>query len=952
MVLSRHFKTSLVLILSGVFVSIGLLNLLDRLDWRDVSDGIRWKQTPGGLEVDTFRDLGGRVSGKLEPGDRLVSINGVPVRDLDEYIRLQELLPRSLTPERTLDYLVEKAQTNQRISYPITIRLVPKLDSTDLLLALLALAYLGIGIFVFLSNREAQGAFHFYFICLVAFILCFYRYSGRADTFDLFVYWCSAVVLLLLPSLLLHFCCHFPQSLPWIRESPHLTGLFYAPAGGLLAFHMVWFAGYLEPLGFPRIQSVSSFLDRLELLHLTTLLLLSAAVLGHAHRRQGSLVERLQTRWLTWGTTIGILPFVLFYAFPFLLGFRITPYMEISLLGLVLVPLSFAYAITKHRLTDVQLIFKQGASYLLASSALLGLYMGIVLPLSGVMRTLSHQSELILFAVVALLVAVLFSPLQNKIQRQIDRYFYLEEYDYRESLADFGKTLSSEVQLPSLVEKLLDRISSTFHVAPVALFLRERAQPGVYWLYQSRDLPEGGRERSELFIPDGLSSRFDQRLNTLSLWTQDPAVEAVRRQLAEQELHYLQPLVVHGQIIGFWALGKRRNGELLSSEDLDLIGTLSDYSAMAIDNALLYHSLEDKADQLTQLKAYSENVVESITVGVLVISPEGEITVWNDAMENLYGLERAEALGRDVSEVLSPDLVEVLLEVLPADRWTVENAVRLHKTHLLTKRGQSRLVNMTLSPFVLQGDIVTGTLIVFDDVTDKVQLESQLLQAEKLSSIGLLAAGIAHEINTPLTGICSYAQLLLKDISAGDPRRELLEKIEHQGFRASNIVDNLLKFARVRDSDLQEVNLNGLIMESLSLLDHQFRKTGVHIDLDLDPTLPHTWANGGKLQQVFMNILLNAKDAMPQGGKLGVKTTREDSQLVVIIQDSGGGISDEHIQRIYDPFFTTKEVGKGTGLGLSISYGIVQEHSGRISVESPPGKGTTFRLQLPTKRLN
>jgi len=180
----------------------------------------------------------------------------------------------------------------------------------------------------------------------------------------------------------------------------------------------------------------------------------------------------------------------------------------------------------------------------------------------------------------------------------------------------------------------------------------------------------------------------------------------------------------------------------------------------------------------------------------------------------------------------------------------------------------------------------------------------------------------------------------------------LLQKIEKQSFRASNIVNSLLKFARVGNSEVQEVNINSLMLESLSLLDHQLRKSKVEIDLELDASLPPTFANGGKLQQVFMNLFLNAKDAMPQGGHLTVKSYRKDSAVVVQVKDTGRGISDQDIKRIYDPFFTTKDVGQGTGLGLSISYGIIQEHSGQIDVQSQPGRGTTFTLQLPLRRVN
>jgi len=321
-------------------------------------------------------------------------------------------------------------------------------------------------------------------------------------------------------------------------------------------------------------------------------------------------------------------------------------------------------------------------------------------------------------------------------------------------------------------------------------------------------------------------------------------------------------------------------------------------------------------------------------------------------MVAIFGLESSDVVGSDVSDVFPDDLVQTLKRGIEGPKWVAESASRFYKTHVEMKKGQSRLVNITLSPFVLQEDVVTGILMVFDDVTEKGQLENQLLQAEKLSSIGLLAAGIAHEINTPLTGVCSYTQMLVKETPSSDPRHEVLKKIERQGFRASTIVDNLLNFARVSDIEFREVNVNGLMLETLSLIDHQLRKSDVEVEVDLDASLPATLANGGKLQQVFMNLILNARDAMPQGGKLTVRTYQEDSQLVVKIQDSGTGISDENVKRIYDPFFTTKKAGEGSGLGLSVSYGIIREHSGRINVDSTSGQGTTFRLHLPVKRVN
>jgi signal transduction histidine kinase len=222
------------------------------------------------------------------------------------------------------------------------------------------------------------------------------------------------------------------------------------------------------------------------------------------------------------------------------------------------------------------------------------------------------------------------------------------------------------------------------------------------------------------------------------------------------------------------------------------------------------------------------------------------------------------------------------------------------------------------------------------------------VQREKLSSIGLLAAGVAHEVNTPLAGISSYTQMLLQQITEADPKRKLLEKIHTQTLRASGIVNNLLNFSRTGDTQFRDVDINRVLDDTLQLLEPQLRSSKLEIVRHYGEELPAAYGNASKLQQVFMNLALNARDAMPAGGRLTITTRVVDTSLVVDFRDTGIGIAPEHIARIYDPFFTTKEVGQGTGLGLALSYGIIQEHGGRIFVESRPNEGAHFTIKLPT----
>jgi hypothetical protein len=237
--------------------------------------------------------------------------------------------------------------------------------------------------------------------------------------------------------------------------------------------------------------------------------------------------------------------------------------------------------------------------------------------------------------------------------------------------------------------------------------------------------------------------------------------------------------------------------------------------------------------------------------------------------------------------------------------------------------------------------------VILDDITEREELERKLVQADKLSSIGLLAAGVAHEVNTPLAVISTYAQMLAKQVAGDEQKSKLLDKIARQTFRASEIVNSLLNFSRTSSTAFEDIDLNRVLRETLTLLEHQFQKSSINVESDLETDLPLIRGNAGKLQQVFLNLFINARDAMESGGTLRVTTKPDAVGVQVEVSDSGPGIPRENLARIFDPFFTTKGARKGTGLGLSVSYGIVEEHGGVIEVESKAGEGTVFRLEFP-----
>jgi len=323
---------------------------------------------------------------------------------------------------------------------------------------------------------------------------------------------------------------------------------------------------------------------------------------------------------------------------------------------------------------------------------------------------------------------------------------------------------------------------------------------------------------------------------------------------------------------------------------------------------------------------------------------KGKIIGWNRVLEDTFSQKKEEVEGKKLSQVLGE---KNYLALFPSD--TQKEFRLLSEITLDLPQGKKKIFDIAKTPLLDNKMNPYGTIIVFDDTTEKISLQQQLLTSEKLASVGLLSAGVAHEINTPLTGISSYIQILQKKLS-NSPHSQILKKIETQTDRVGKIVKNLLNLARnPSKSSLQQINLKESLRSIISLIDYKLKNMNINLKLDLKDVKP-VWAQEDRIQQVFINIILNALDAMPDGGTLGISLYQQEDYNAVEIKDTGVGIKGQHLANIFDPFFTTKGFGKGTGLGLSISYAIIKEHEGHIDVKSIVGKGTVFTIFIPIKQ--
>lgn len=925
-------------LLSGILVLIGIVNLRDRAAWMDPTDGVYWAESEGTLKAAAIDPGGPGSHAGIRKGDQLISVNGNAVQDLGEY---SNLIYRT-NPGAFLSYTLANGTANRSVTVQIGSKSL--LAAKDRLRALLAFLHIGVGIFVLVRGRRFPRAFHFYLVCLTAFVVYLFSYTPGMGTLDWWVYGLSVLAFLLLPSLFVHFCLRFPVDAAaggkWIP-------LLYVPALLLGITHLLWLTGHLASLGLPRTARSSGILDQLHLVYFSASFIGGGALLLKHRFEALDLMVRQQMKWIRYGVLAGIVPFSMLYVAPTLLGVRANTLMEASMLFLALIPLSLGYALIHYRLMDVEVIARRSAAYFIASSLLLSLYLLFVLVLGRIFEWVAPQADFLAIALAVLATALLFAPLRNVIQEQLDRLFYRNQFAGRSTLRDFAQTLSAEISLVPLSRSILDRIAKVFQIDKAAVFLSDPARADhfrlVYSLNTDSPLFTSFFRADELIDSRDSETRFDLKSGTNCLYRSSTA-------LMKEGLFYLQDLMLHGKRVGIIALGRLPKDRHFSTEDLDLLAVLAGYAAMALENANLYRSVEAKVLELEHLKAYTENIIESINVAVLALDLGGRITSCNRAFEALFNTTRQRIIGLAVEQFLPADVITSIRRVSGKQDWEPgASPVNIFKLSLENKPGKRLIVNLSLIPMQAPATGDSGSLIVMDDITGKVQLEDQLLQAEKLSAIGLLAAGIAHEVNTPIAGISSYTQMLLKDTPETDRRKQILQKIEKQTFRAAEIVSGLLNFSRLNSSEFKDLDINQLIEDSLALLNHQLQLNNIKVESRYDLTLPSVFGNTGKLQQVFVNLFLNARDAMPSGGEIAVQTGMNESMIVVDISDTGTGITEENIRRIFDPFFTTKSIGKGTGLGLAVTYGIIQEHGGGIFVDSSSEKGTHFRVKLPTR---
>ncbi len=901
---ARIFRLAISLTLALLAVGLGGLSV-----YRKVQSfqplGFEAVPSGGGLEVISVD----HPEAGLRKGDQILLVNGADATSLDQI--KQHLRER---PESEL--FVQRGEQPLPVHYQ---RPAFAPDFPYLLLCLIGAIYLAIGLFTLLRHGSGQG-FLFYLWCLVSALVYLLTPAGRVDLAYKSIDLLDTIAYLLLPALTVHLFLVFPVQLPRESRVRRLIPFLYLPCAALLALQ-------LDLMLHPTTEGVG-LLNRVALIHFAVLAALAVSVLFWRLRRGAAGWEQQrQMQWMAWGVAAGYVPFLAFYSAPYLLKLHIPALVtSAAVLPLALVPLTFAYAILRYKLWDIEVIARDTISWTL--TLLLGI-IGFSLVNLGINRGIAEElsfARTLLSFLSGLGIAGLLVPTRGGISSALERVHYRGAFGKRRALAGFGRELLHERDLGRLCGSLLQRIEDGVDLDKVNLYL---AQGGML----RRVRPEAPGEDVPERIPfDVLGEDFWRRdLDRLSGVVMPGEPLSVATRLFVAGYRHAFPLTVRGHGVGLVLTGfKREDHTPLNSEDVELIRHLLNQAALAIENAQLMGQLQVRLEEVQQLQHYTEGIFESSPAGIAVLDGERRIVSANAAFAALVGRDRAEILSQGLETVLPVTPLPAPGEGMVEASWCDSS-------------GSERYLQLSLAAFERNLYV-----LVANDVSERVAMENALREKDRLAALGMLAAGVAHEVNTPITGISSYAQMLLEETAPSDPHYEILKKVERQTFRAARIVNNLLEFARKRQNEKKPVTLAPLLTECLDLLGDRLGKR--RIELDWTPPAEKVQVMGcdGELQQVFTNLIVNAMDAMVEtGGKLTVEIVADGSKVTARVCDNGPGIPSDKLDMIFQPFYSTKLNRGGTGLGLSISYEIVRRHGGDLRVVSQPGEGACFLVELP-----
>jgi PAS domain S-box-containing protein len=539
------------------------------------------------------------------------------------------------------------------------------------------------------------------------------------------------------------------------------------------------------------------------------------------------------------------------------------------------------------------------------------------------------------------------------------------------ALNEISAIVSQSLELEDILSAVVDKVKQVMGLDIVMIFLLDEDKQGLKLVTHREVSEEFVAGLKGLKVGEGFNGRVAQTGEPLLIEdaSEDPRLtrEVVRQEGIRAEV--IVPLKAKGNVVGTLA-GAMRESRQFSSEEVELLTHIASHIGMAIENAWLYQRECLAVQQALVSERQYREIFEGAHDAIWIHDSHGNIIAANTATEELVGYSSKELLNMNVRSFLAEKGLSLARQIR-RKLFLGETVEQPYEQCLIRRDGTEAILRLTTN-LIREGERLKGFQNIARDVTKEKEMQDklsasyrelseshqrlkesqeQLIQAEKLTSLGQLAASIAHEVNNPLSGVLAYTQLLAKKVRGNNIPKEValdyLSKMEAELTRSTKLIRSLLDFARQSPPTLRQLNLNDVVSRAFDLAAHSAELQHVQIVRELDPSLPNLMADFDQLHQVCTNLILNAIQAMPQGGKLIIRTSVSNGQVKMEVQDTGCGISPENMSKLFTPFFTTKHEVKGVGLGLAISYGIIQRHHGRIEVQSKEGEGSIFALYLP-----
>jgi len=412
------------------------------------------------------------------------------------------------------------------------------------------------------------------------------------------------------------------------------------------------------------------------------------------------------------------------------------------------------------------------------------------------------------------------------------------------------------------------------------------------------------------------------------------------------------PIVVHGSCIGV-VLADNQN-EPFTADQVELLSAFVNQAGIALENARLYREKERRYREIQELAAFRDNILRSLSSGMFTVDEQGQITTWNRAAQRHLGFSARESVGRPYAEVLTAPQCPIDPEHCQQLRQAIREVLHGASSRALYKTpvqvgDEVRTLNFSVSPLITRGKQTQGAVVLFEDITEYLRLETRLNEMERLATLGQMTATIAHEMRNPLTALRAAADMLVQEDDLSDAQRLYMEIIHDESRRLSELADEFLEFAKPFQLAIHPTALKPIVQRVLSVQEPYLKSAGVQARLDCPDEIIAP-VDAARLEQALRNLIQNAVQAMPDGGTLTLRAYDAGDAIALAVQDTGAGVPEPMRERIFMPFYTTRT--RGTGLGLSIVKKIVEGHNGRMTLECPPEGGSIFTLWLPKIQTN